>query len=77
MNPKTPVKPEKGYCIGCENKHGCKSRTPPCIDEMTAHNINSDSGKKYLIEQKKIHLCRDCPFLRSCWTMEGYKRALG
>ncbi|OPY02965.1 MAG: hypothetical protein A4E60_00636 [Syntrophorhabdus sp. PtaB.Bin047] len=68
------MKPKSGYCIGCTNKHGCKSRTPPCIDEMTSRNVSSDSGKQYLIDHNMIELCRDCPFLRSCWTMEEYKR---
>jgi hypothetical protein len=70
------VKPKSGYCIGCTNKHGCKSRTPPCIDEMTSCNVSSDSGKQYLIDRHKVELCRDCPFLRSCWTMEEYKKVL-
>jgi hypothetical protein len=43
---------------------------------MTSRNINSDSGKRYLIEQGRVDLCGDCPFLRSCWTMEEYKKQL-
>ncbi len=69
-----PIKPKNGYCIGCTNKHGCKSRTPPCIDEMRSRNVSSDSGKKYLIEQGRVDLCGNCPFLRSCWAMEEYKK---
>lgn len=67
-------KPEHGYCIGCENKHGCKSRTPPCIDEMNRDKVNSDSGKRHLRSKNKLHLCRDCPFFRSCWVMPEYQR---
>lgn len=70
------MKPKSGYCIGCDNKHGCKSRTPPCIDEMASRNVSSDSGKQYLIDRHGVELCRDCPFLRSCWTMEEYKKRL-
>ncbi len=69
-----PTKPEHGYCIGCENKHGCKSRTPPCIDEMARDKVDSDSGKQYLKSKGRLYLCRDCPFLRSCWTMSEYLR---
>ncbi|GEM_PF-561855 len=76
MNEKSS-KPEHGYCIGCENKHGCKSRTPPCINEMARDKVNSDSGKGYLRSKNMIHLCGECPFLRSCWTMTDYNRACG
>jgi len=69
-----PAKPEHGYCIGCENKHGCKSRTPPCIDEMAHDNVNLDSGKQYLRSKKKLYLCGECPFLRSCWKKTDYQR---
>jgi hypothetical protein len=43
---------------------------------MTSRNISSDSGKQYLIELHRIDLCKDCPFLRSCWTMEEYRKKL-
>ncbi|MBP7526640.1 MAG: hypothetical protein KA801_01865 [Syntrophorhabdaceae bacterium] len=70
------MKPKTGYCIGCDNRHGCKSKTPPCIDEMTAHNVSADSGKQYLRERNLLDLCGGCPFLRSCWTMEEYKSCI-
>lgn len=44
---------------------------------MTAHNVVSDSGKQYLWEQHKLDLCKGCPFLRKCWTMEEYKKLAG
>lgn len=68
------IKPKNGFCINCDNKHGCKSKTPPCIDEMASHNVSAESGKQYLLEQHKTDLCGSCPFLRSCWNMEEYKR---
>jgi hypothetical protein len=68
------MKPKTGYCINCDNKHGCKSRTPPCIDDMEEHGVTGRSGKKYLVEEKRIYKCRKCPFLRSCWDTEEYDR---
>ncbi|HOW53488.1 MAG TPA: hypothetical protein PLR60_02445 [Syntrophorhabdaceae bacterium] len=44
---------------------------------MASHNIDAPSGKQYLIERHKTGLCRDCPFLRSCWKMEEYKKMAG
>ena len=62
------------YCINCDNRHGCKSKTPPCLTEMMEHNITGISGKRYLIENGKTDLCKGCPFFRSCWKMEEYNR---
>jgi hypothetical protein len=33
------MKPKKGFCINCDNRHGCKSQTPPCIIEMMENNV--------------------------------------
>ena len=68
------MKPKSGYCINCDNKHGCKSKTPPCIDEMTEENVTGVSGKQYLVEQNKTVKCLDCPFFRLCWNSEEYDR---
>ncbi|OPY82241.1 MAG: hypothetical protein A4E65_00889 [Syntrophorhabdus sp. PtaU1.Bin153] len=67
-------KPKTGYCINCDNRHGCKSKTPPCITEMIENCVRNTSGKRYLIELNKIDKCRDCPFFRSCWKAEEYRR---
>jgi len=69
------IKPKTGYCINCDNKHGCKSRTPPCIDEMAKNGVKGVGGKHYFIEQKKTHNCPDCPFFRSCWNEEEFDRS--
>ncbi len=68
------MKPKVGFCINCENKHGCKSKTPPCIEAMTEGGIRGISGKQYLMEQKKTAECATCPFFRSCWNPEEYSR---
>jgi hypothetical protein len=68
------MKPKTGYCINCDNKHGCKSKTPPCIVEMTEENVAGMSGKQYLIKRGKTGNCKDCPFFRSCWNSEDYDR---
>jgi hypothetical protein len=69
------VESGRRFCINCDNKHGCKSGTPPCIGEMTKDNVKGRAGKEYLIHSAKISRCKDCPFFRSCWTMEEYDRA--
>lgn len=71
------IKPKTGYCINCDNRHGCKSKTPPCIMEMMEHGAAGGSGKTYLTECGKLHLCKECPFFRSCWNPEDYKRLTG
>ncbi len=62
-----------GYCINCDNRHGCKSGTPPCIGEMAKHGVTDRSGKRYLIETGRIERCRECSFFRSCWDSEEYE----
>jgi hypothetical protein len=76
MTKKVPVEADKKFCINCDNRHGCKSGTPPCIGEMVKNNISGWSGKDYLMKANKIHRCQDCPFFRSCWTMEEYGRII-
>ncbi len=72
----TIMKPKKGFCINCDNRHGCKSQTPPCVTEMMENNITEMSGKQYFVEKNKIVACRDCSFFRSCWKMEDYNRLI-
>ncbi|HOE16750.1 MAG TPA: hypothetical protein PLX02_11290 [Syntrophorhabdaceae bacterium] len=69
-----PIKPKHGYCINCDNRHGCKSQTPPCIAAMMENNVIGVSGKQYLVEKNMAHKCRDCSFFRSCWSMEEYNQ---
>lgn len=63
-----------GYCINCDNKHGCKSAAPPCIVEMAEKNVTGLSGKQYFLQCRQTVKCRDCPFFRSCWKAEEYDR---
>jgi hypothetical protein len=63
-----------GFCINCDNKHGCKSGAPPCIVEMSRNNISRMSGKLYLINERRAEKCRECSFFRSCWNAEEYDR---
>ena len=73
---KKTMKPEKGYCINCDNRHGCKSQAPPCVSEMKARNITGSSGKQYFIDNNKAAQCNECDFFRSCWSIEEYNRIL-
>jgi|WetSurMetagenome_2_1015567.scaffolds.fasta_scaffold1166945_1 hypothetical protein len=68
------MKPKKGFCINCDNRHGCKSQTPPCITEMMENNVTDMSGKEYFTEKNRTHTCKDCSFFRSCWRMEEYMK---
>lgn len=68
------IKPKAGFCINCDNRHGCKSRTPPCLVQMEEDKVTGKSGRQYLVERDQTDKCRDCPFLRSCWTEEEYDR---
>ena len=70
------VETQRRFCINCDNKHGCKSGTPPCVGEMIKNNVRGWSGKKYFMDLNKVYRCKDCSFFRSCWTMEKYDRAL-
>ena len=60
------------FCINCDNRHGCKSKTPPCIELMRADGVKGACGKGYLIDKKKLDLCKDCDFFYSCWNETDY-----
>ncbi len=62
------------YCINCDNRHGCKSGTPPCIAEMDKDGVKGKAGKEYLLEQGRIARCGACDFFRSCWNPEEHRR---
>jgi hypothetical protein len=66
---------ERRYCLNCDNKHGCKSGTPPCIAEMEKDGVSGLPGKEYLIAQRKQGRCSHCPYFRSCWTTEEHARS--
>ncbi len=64
-----------GFCINCDNRHGCKLKTPPCIITMREKNIKDKCGKEYLIETKQLKLCRECDFFRICWNESDYEKS--
>lgn len=68
------IKSRTGFCMNCDNRHGCKSKTPPCLVQMEMENVADKSGRQYLIELNQTDRCRDCSFLRSCWTEEEYDK---
>jgi hypothetical protein len=69
------AKTRSGFCINCDNRHGCKSKTPPCIVLMTREHAGRTTGKEYLVERGMIDECLSCPFFRSCWNGDDYDRA--
>jgi len=66
------MKPKTGYCINCDNRHGCKSGEPPCSVRMAEQGVKGASGKDFMIRTGNIDECRGCPFFRSCWNQEDY-----
>jgi hypothetical protein len=76
MSGKSHVEADRKFCINCDNRHGCKSGTPPCIGEMMKNKVEGQAGKDYLMKTNRICRCEDCAFFRSCWTSEEYQRAL-
>ncbi len=69
------AKTRSGFCINCDNRHGCKSKTPPCIAMMTKEHAVRTAGKQYLIERGMLDECLACAFFRSCWNGDDYDRA--
>ena len=55
-----------GFCMNCDNRHGCKSKTPPCIDMMRKDKVKGMRGKEYLKKENKLQLCKKCEFIDSC-----------
>lgn len=64
-----------GFCINCDNRHGCKSKTPPCIELMRKENVKDMCGKEYLKSVTKLELCRECDFFYSCWGETEFGKA--
>jgi len=44
---------------------------------MERGGVTGKSGKQYLAECGKIGECAGCPFLRSCWNEEEFRRLTG
>jgi hypothetical protein len=42
---------------------------------MESRGIKGVTGKQHLIDSGQVGLCRDCPFLRSCWNMSDYEKS--
>lgn len=61
-----------GFCINCDNRHGCKSKTPPCLELMKGLNIKNISGKSYLLSTNMLKACKKCDFFYSCWAESEY-----
>lgn len=64
-----------GFCINCDNRHGCKSKTPPCIVLMRDAGVKDKCGKEYLKSVQKLDLCKDCDFFLTCWKDSEYLKA--
>jgi len=65
-----------GFCINCDNRHGCRSKTPPCIVLMRKDEIKDTCGKEYLKSKKELKLCKECVFFYSCWNDSEYQKNL-
>ena len=70
------MKPKTGYCINCDNRHGCRSDVPPCLSHMGECGAKGVSGREFMRETRRIAECEGCPFFRSCWNSEEYERSL-
>ena len=64
-----------GYCIHCDNRHGCKSGEPLCLVLMKKKRVRDMRGKDYLRSIRKIDICKCCPYFRACWKEEEFTRA--
>lgn len=65
-----------GFCINCDNRHGCKSKMPPCIVLMRQNDIKDTCGKAYLRSIKELKLCKECDFFLTCWNESEYQKNL-
>ncbi len=65
-----------GFCINCDNRHGCKSDMPACLELMKRAGVKDARGKTYLKSLKKLDLCEVCSFFRSCWRESEYRREI-
>lgn len=70
------MEPKTGYCINCDNRHGCKSQEPPCLAHMAEQKVKGASGRDFMVRMDKIDECKGCPFFRSCWNSEEYDRSV-
>lgn len=55
-----------GFCMNCDNRHGCRSKTPPCIELMRKDGAKGIRGKDYIVKVNRTDICEKCEFSSTC-----------
>ena len=65
-----------GFCLNCDNRHGCKTEEPLCLKIEPRAAERFFSGKRLMVSRGVLCRCRRCGHFRQCWSTEKYRRAL-
>lgn len=67
---------EGGFCLNCDNRHGCKTEQPLCESLTLDQAQRWVPGKELMRRRGMLDKCRNCGHFRKCWGADAYRRAL-
>ena len=65
-----------GFCLNCDNRHGCRTGTPYCLTALRNPDELDLRGKDLLRQRGLLRVCGRCKLFRQCWQRSQYERAL-
>ena len=72
--PSIPSQSEARLCLNCDNRHGCRSARPLCLDLPRRSSERRLSGRQLMARRGMLGSCQTCELFRRCWTSEDYRR---
>jgi len=64
-----------GFCINCDNRHGCKNGQPLCQTERFARERTEGLfGKAMMHRLGELEMCAACNYFKQCWKREEFDR---
>jgi hypothetical protein len=64
------------FCLGCDNRHGCRSAQAICLELERAPDEAAMPGRQFMRRRGLLAACAGCALLRRCWSDDDYRRAL-
>lgn len=68
--------PPRRTCLNCDNRHGCLTPQPDCLELERGPDEMRLSGRQLMARRQLLRRCTECGLFRRCWTTETYRATL-
>ncbi len=65
-----------GFCLNCDNRHGCKNGLPPCLRRRREPGEERLRGREFMKRRGWVEDCAACKDFGACYGPGEYEAAL-